>query len=67
MNFLIFINRLSCGGAERVTVNLANHWAEKDWHVTIVTLASCELDFYPLHPSIQRIALKSDGCAQSRS
>ena len=61
MNFLIFINSLSCGGAERVTVNLANHWAEKDWHVTIVTLASCELDFYPLHPSIQRIALESDG------
>ena len=65
MNFLIFINSLSCGGAERVAVELANHWAEKDWHVTIVTLASRELDFYPLHPSAQRIALESDGDSEN--
>ena len=57
MRLLIFIHSLSSGGAERVTVNLANHWAEMGWQITIVTLASKELDFYDLHPCVRRIAL----------
>ena len=61
MNLLIFIHSLSSGGAERITANLANHWAERGRRVTIVTLASIELDFYGLHPSVQRIALNLAG------
>lgn len=57
MNLLIFISSLSGGGAERVTANLANHWAAKDWTITIATLAPLQLDFYALHPAIRRITL----------
>ncbi len=57
MRILFFIHSLSSGGAERVTANLANHWAAKGWEVFIVTLASQELDFYDLHPRVQRITL----------
>lgn len=45
------------GGAERVTANLANYWAELGWDITVVTLASCDLDFYELHPAVKRSAL----------
>ena len=57
MNLLVFIHSLHSGGAERVTANLANHWAGKGWRVTVVTLASESLDFYELHPAVNRIAL----------
>ena len=64
MHILIFIHSLSSGGAERVTVNRANYWAERGWKITIITLASRELDFYDVHPCVQRIALdmSSEGC-----
>lgn len=57
MNLLICIHSLSSGGAERVTSNLVNYWAEKGWQVTVVTTASREHDFYTLHPSVRRIGL----------
>jgi len=57
MKLLLFIFSLSSGGAERVTANLANHWAAKGWQVNIVTLAPQSLDFYQLHPTVRRIAL----------
>ncbi len=58
---VIFIHSMGNGGAERVTANLANHWAEKGWRVTVVTLASRSLDFYELHPAVNRIALDLAG------
>ena len=61
MRLLIFIHSLSSGGAERVTANLANHWAAKGWQITIVTLAPQSLDFYELHPVVGRIALNQTG------
>lgn len=61
MKLLIFISSLSSGGAERVTVNLANYWAAKGWEVTIATLASQRDDFYELHSSVIRIALEQNG------
>ena len=61
MIIIFFIGSLSSGGAERVTVNLANYWAAKGWKITIVTLASQGLDFYELHPAVQRIALNLSG------
>lgn len=57
MKLLIFIHSLSSGGAERVTVNLANHWAGKGWEIVVVTMAPHSLDFYELHPAVKRIAL----------
>jgi len=45
------------GGAERVTANLANHWAGKGWEITVVTLAPRSLDFYELHPAVKRVSL----------
>ena len=58
MRLLIFIYSMSGGGAERVTANLANHWATKGWDVTVVTLSPRSSDFYELHPAIKRIALE---------
>ena len=51
---LFFISSLSSGGAERVTANLANYWAEKGWGVTVVTLSDGANDFYELSPLVQR-------------
>lgn len=61
MKLLIFIHSLNSGGAERVTANLANHWAGKGWDITVVTLAARGLDFYELHPAVKRIALELAG------
>ena len=61
MNILFFIHSMHSGGAERVTANLANHWVEKGWQVTVVTLTSTAQDFYQLHPAVQRIALDLAG------
>ena len=57
MKLLVFLHSLSAGGAERVAVNLSNHWAEKGWQIVIVTLAGQDGDFYTLHPSVCRITL----------
>lgn len=57
MRLLIFIYSLGGGGAERVTVNLANYWAKRGWEITIVTLAGIENDSYELDASISRISL----------
>ncbi len=65
MNLLIVIHSLHSGGAERVTANLANYWAERGWRITVVTLASRDQDFYALHPAVRRIALGEAG--ESRS
>jgi len=60
MKLLIFIHSLSSGGAERVATNLANYWAGKGWKIIIVTMVGRELDFYELHPGIDRISLCAD-------
>ena len=53
------------GGAERVTVNLANYWAAKGWKITIVTLAVAAQDAYALDPSITRISLGMAGASKN--
>ena len=64
-SILIFIHSLSCGGAERVAANLANHWAGKGWRVTVVTLAAQSEDFYQLHPAVKRVALNLSGASHN--
>jgi glycosyltransferase involved in cell wall biosynthesis len=61
VKLLIFISSLSAGGAERVTVNLANHWALKGWEITIVTLSQQSDDFYALNSAVSRVSLEMDG------
>jgi glycosyltransferase involved in cell wall biosynthesis len=61
LKLLFFIHSLSSGGAERVTANLANHWAGKGWDITVVTLAPQSDDFYVLCPAVKRIALELAG------
>ena len=61
MNVLIFIHSLHSGGAERATAHLSNHWVEKGWQVTVVTLTSSSADFYQLHAAVQRVGLDVAG------
>ncbi len=61
MRLLFFIYSMSGGGAERVTANLANYWANKGWDITVVTLASQDHDFYKLKPVVKRISLNLAG------
>ena len=58
MKLVIVIHSLSTGGAERVTVNLANYWAEQGWDIVIVTMVNVDEDFYSLHSNIRRVALQ---------
>lgn len=62
-HLLILIPSMVGGGAERVTANLANHWAARGWKITLVTLASPSLDVYDLHPAVDRIALHLAGAS----
>lgn len=57
MKILFFANSLAGGGTERVAATLANHWAQRRWEVTVVTLAPASEDFYVLAPSVRRVAL----------
>lgn len=61
MKLLLFIHSLSCGGAERVTSNLANHWARAGWCVDLVTIAPRSADFYPLDTRVHRHELRLSG------
>lgn len=54
---LFFASSLGAGGAERVLSILANAWAGRGKHVTVVTLATPDTDFYALDPRIERIGL----------
>jgi len=54
---VLFTSTLQCGGAERVTANLANYWVEKGWDITIVTIAPLKHDFYTLDSRIYRFSL----------
>jgi hypothetical protein len=66
VKLLFFIASLQCGGAERVSVTLCNHWAERGWDVTIATLDDGSVPpFFPLAPGASR-ALGVAGAACPR-
>jgi glycosyltransferase involved in cell wall biosynthesis len=57
MKIFFFINSLAAGGAERVTVNLANYWNAKGFKIYLVSICPISQDFYFVHPNITRISL----------
>ena len=54
---LLFISSLRDGGAERVMVTLANHWAESGRSVALVTLSDANHDRYEVSSKVLRIGL----------
>lgn len=56
MKIVISNPSLQCGGAERVIVQLANHWS-KDHEVTIMTTDREEVPFFKLEEKVNRVAV----------
>lgn len=51
---LLVIWALGAGGAERIIVNLANHWARRGWTVTLVSFERPGArPYYPLDPRVE--------------
>lgn len=61
MKLALVISSLGGGGAERVMTLLANAWARRGDTVTLITLASSQMDRYALDPAVHRIALDVAG------
>ena len=53
----LVLSSLKCGGAERVAVMLAQGFIDRGYHVSVVTLAAKETDFYQLPKEAGRVAL----------
>lgn len=62
----MIIHALHGGGAERVTAQLAGHWAENGHPVTLITLDAVATDRYPVDPRVQRVGLDLMGAARNR-
>jgi glycosyltransferase involved in cell wall biosynthesis len=54
-NIVFVISSLNVGGAERVAVRLANHWAAAGHTVSIITLLHPGESFYELAPGVRKI------------
>lgn len=57
MKITLVISSLSCGGAERVLVLMAQGFIDKGHEVTIITLSAKNTDFYQLPAKCSRLAL----------
>ncbi len=53
----LVIHALNTGGAERVMASMANHWAEQDVDVTLITLDTRDTDRFSLHHNVHRVSL----------
>jgi GalNAc-alpha-(1->4)-GalNAc-alpha-(1->3)-diNAcBac-PP-undecaprenol alpha-1,4-N-acetyl-D-galactosaminyltransferase len=55
---ILTIGNLDCGGAQRVLVDMANHWAELGWNVTLATWTGGGAPyFYDMNPRITVVSL----------
>lgn len=57
MRLALVISQLGVGGAERVLSTMASYWADRGHDITLLTLWSQDSDFYPLSPTVKRVAL----------
>jgi glycosyltransferase involved in cell wall biosynthesis len=57
MRIMLAITTMTAGGAERVAATLVNYWTAQGHQVALVTVASTDLDFYPLDSRVLRFAL----------
>ena len=57
LNIGLLIPTLQSGGAERVCSLLANHWARKGHHVTLMTFADASSDAFAVSTFVQRVVL----------
>jgi GalNAc-alpha-(1->4)-GalNAc-alpha-(1->3)-diNAcBac-PP-undecaprenol alpha-1,4-N-acetyl-D-galactosaminyltransferase len=64
-NVAIVLPSLVGGGAERVAVDLANHWSQQSYAVTIVTIDRSDVSRYAVREDIRRVGL--DLMSESRS
>lgn len=64
MQIAFFIYSLSGGGAERVTIHMAEYWAKKNHNVTIFTMASTEDNRYQIPNSVTLVSLEIDGSSR---
>ena len=58
---LLLVNGLVGGGAERVTLNLAEDWSRQGAEVVLATLVGRDRDEYPVAAGVRRIALDIAG------
>lgn len=58
MKLSLIVSSLSCGGAERSAVLLAESFMKAGHQVYLMTIAGKEKDFYKIPDGVQRIALK---------
>lgn len=61
MKIFLYIGSLTSGGAERVTVMLAERWVSLGHEVSLVTMQPRERDFYPIDSRVRRISLEYSG------
>jgi GalNAc-alpha-(1->4)-GalNAc-alpha-(1->3)-diNAcBac-PP-undecaprenol alpha-1,4-N-acetyl-D-galactosaminyltransferase len=57
MRITLVIFSLNAGGAQRVLLTMADHWARQGRFVTVITLDSETADFFPVPDGVQRVAL----------
>jgi glycosyltransferase involved in cell wall biosynthesis len=53
----LVIHALNSGGAERVLVDMANHWCNQGEEVCLITLDTVQTDAFPVDPRVRRIGL----------
>ncbi len=54
----MFISSLVTGGAERVMIELANHWAGRGWSITLIHYGSPDVPAaFPLDPRVREVPL----------
>jgi GalNAc-alpha-(1->4)-GalNAc-alpha-(1->3)-diNAcBac-PP-undecaprenol alpha-1,4-N-acetyl-D-galactosaminyltransferase len=57
MRIILALSSMAAGGAERVAATLVNYWSANGHKVALITVASSDLDFYPLDQHVTRIGL----------
>lgn len=66
VSLTLVIGHLRLGGAERVISLMANHWADKGWRVTLLTLEhGTSAPFYPIRESVRHIDFNWPGAVAS--